>query len=382
MKDKIYMDYAATTYLKEKVIENMMPFITTNFGNPSSQYSVSTESKMAIDINRFKIAKAIKANREEVFFTSGATEADNWAIKGFALKNKNKGNHIITSQIEHEAVLKSCKYLETLGFQITYLSVNKKGFIDINELRKAIKKETILVSIIFANNEIGTIQPIKEIGDICYENNIVFHTDAVQALGKISIDVLAMHIDMISLSAHKIYGPKGIGGLYIRKGIKIQNLIHGGSQERGRRAGTENIPFIVGFGTAVELAIQNMKCENKRLTSLRDMFIEKLLNIPNAYLNGDYKNRLPNNINVTFDGIQGEDLVFILDREGICVSSGSACQSTSINPSHVLLALGLNKNLAKSSLRFSIGDKTTKEEINYVVNIISQIIEKLRKNNI
>lgn len=382
MKDIIYMDHAATTYLKEEVFQEMQLYFTKYYGNPSSQYSISIENKMAIELAKERISKAINCSPDEVYITSGASEADNWAIKGFALANKDKGNHIITSRIEHEAVLNTCKYLESLGFEITYLPVDNQGFVKLQDLKEAIRDNTILVSIMFANNEIGTIEPIEEIGEICRAKNVVFHTDAVQALCKIPIDVQKMNIQMASISAHKIYGPKGMGALYIKKGIKIHNLIHGGAQERGKRAGTENVPLIVGFGKAVELGLKSMEEESKRLSYLRDKLIDKLLHIEGTLINGPiFEKRLPNNVNVCFEGIHGEDLVFLLDREGICVSSGSACQASSMEPSHVLLALGLDKKLAKSSIRLTLGYITSEEDIDYVSNKLKEVVERIRKNN-
>ncbi|WP_027623558.1 cysteine desulfurase family protein [Clostridium lundense] len=378
----IYMDHAATTYIKEEVLNEMYPYFKKYYGNPSSQYSISMNSRMAIELAKEKISKGLNCTPEEIYIVSGASEADNWAIKGFALANRCKGNHIITTKIEHEAVLNSCRYLEDIGFDITYLPVDNKGFIKLEDLKKSIRNDTILVSIMFANNEIGTIEPVGEIGRICRENNIVFHTDAVQAFCKIPIDVKKMNIQMASLSAHKIYGPKGIGALYIKKGIKIHSLIHGGAQERGKRAGTENVPLVVGFGKAVELGLDCMEEESIRLSRLRDELIDKLSEIEKVEINGPLgENRLPNNVNVSFPGIHGEDLVFLLDREGICVSSGSACQASAMEPSHVLLALGLDKKIAKSSIRLTLGYTTTKEDIYYVVDKLKEIVQKVRKSN-
>ena len=379
MEKNIYMDYAATTFIKDEVLEEMMPYLKGFYGNPSSQYSLGLKNKMAIEYARDNISYALNCKNEEIFFTSGATEADNWAIKGFAYANKEKGNHIITTKIEHEALLSSCRYLEDNGFKITYLPVDKEGFINLEELKASIKLDTILVSIIFANNEIGTIQDIKSIGDICKEKGVAFHSDAVQAFGKVPIDVKNLNIDMLSISSHKIYGPKGIGALYIKKGIKLHNLLHGGGQERSRRGGTENVASIVGFGKATELSIVNLEKDMERLNFLRDKMIEELLKIESSFLNGPTgKHRLPNNINVAFHGLNGEDLLFNLDRMGICVSSGSACQATSMEPSHVLLAMGLSKDLAKSSIRISIGEETTEEDIEYVCESIKEIVNRIR----
>ncbi|GAA0723340.1 cysteine desulfurase NifS [Clostridium malenominatum] len=379
MNRNIYMDYAATTFIKNEVLEEMMPYLKGFYGNPSSQYSIGFKSKMSIEFARDNISNAINCKSEEVFFTSGATEANNWAIKGFAHGNKERGNHIITTKIEHESLLSSCRYLEGNGFRVTYLSVDEEGLIDLEELKNSIEKDTIIVSIMFANNEIGTIQNIKEIGKICKGKGVVFHCDGVQAFGKVPIDVKELNIDMLSISSHKIYGPKGVGALYVKKGIKLHNLLHGGGQERSKRGGTENVASIVGFGKATEISFNNMKEDMERLTILRDEMIDNLLHIEGSFLNGGSgNNRLPNNINIAFPGINGEDLLFNLDRMGVCVSSGSACQATSMEPSHVLLALGLSKELAKASIRISIGDETTKEDMEYVCENIRNIVDRIR----
>ncbi|MBU5482856.1 cysteine desulfurase NifS [Clostridium sp. MSJ-11] len=379
MSKIIYMDYAATTFIKDEVLEEMMPYLKGFFGNPSSQYSIGLRSKMAIESSRDNISSAINCKSDEVFFTSGATEADNWAIKGFAYANKNKGDHIITTKIEHEAILSTCRYLEEEGFKVTYLPVDGEGFVNLDQLIDSITKDTILVSIIYGNNEIGTIQNIKEIGKICNEKNITFHSDAVQALGKVPIDVKDSNIDMLSMSSHKIYGPKGVGALYVKKGLKLHNILHGGGQERGKRGGTENVASIVGFGKAVEISMNTMKDEVERLSFLSNRMIEKLLEIEGAFLNGpEGEHRLANNINLGFRGVYGEDLVFNLDREGICVSSGSACQATSMEPSHVLLALGLSRELSKSSIRLTIGENTTEENVDYVCEQINNIVNRIR----
>ena len=353
----VYMDYAATTYVKPEVLEEMMPFFTEKYGNPSSFYGISRETKMAIDKARARVAKALNCDLNEVYFTGGGSEADNWAIKGIASAHRKKGNHIITTKIEHHAVLHTCEYLEKQGFEVTYLNVDKEGFIDLEELKNAITDKTILVSIMFANNEIGTIQPIKEIGEICRERKVFFHTDAVQAVGNIPVDVKEMNIDLLSLAGHKIYGPKGIGALYIRKGVRIDNLVHGGGQERARRAGTENTASIVGLGKAIELATENLEEHNKKLTILRDKLIDGLLKVPHTRLNGPRGDkRLPGNANITFEFIEGESILLSLDFEGVCASSGSACTSGSLDPSHVLLAIGLPHELAHGSLRLTLGD--------------------------
>lgn len=379
MNKVVYMDYAATTFVKPEVLEEMLPYFTEKFGNPSSFYSISRDTKMAIDKGRQRVAKALNCEASEVYFTGGGSEADNWAIKGIAFANKNKGNHIITTKIEHHAVLHTCEYLEKNGFEVTYLDVNEEGFIDLEELKNAITDKTILVSIMFANNEIGTIQPIKEIGEICRARKVFFHTDAVQAVGNVAIDVKEMNIDLLSLAGHKIYGPKGIGVLYIRKGIKIDNLVHGGGQERARRAGTENVSAIVGLGKAIELATVNLDKHAKKLTELRDKLIDGLLKIPYTRLNGPKgEKRLPGNVNVCFEFIEGESILLMLDFEGVCASSGSACTSGSLDPSHVLLAIGLPHEIAHGSLRLSLGDGTTEEDVEHVLKVVPPIIQRLR----
>lgn len=375
----VYMDYAATTYVKPEVLEEMMPYFTQKFGNPSSFYGISRETKRAIDAAREKVAKGLNCLPDEVYFTGGGSEADNWAIKGIASAHKNKGNHIITTKIEHHAVLHTCEYLEKNGFEVTYLDVDSEGFINLDDLRNAITDKTILVSIMFANNEIGTIQPIKEIGAICKEKKVFFHTDAVQAVGNVPVDVKDMNIDMLSLAGHKIYGPKGIGVLYIRKGIKIDNLIHGGAQEKNRRAGTENIAGIVGLGKAMELATSNLEEHMAKMSALRDRLIDGLLKIPYTELNGPRGDkRLPGNVNVRFRFIEGESILLSLDFKGVCASSGSACTSGSLDPSHVLLAIGLPHELAHGSLRLTLGAGSTEEDVDYVLEVTPPIIERLR----
>lgn len=379
MNKTVYMDYAATTYTKPEVLEDMIPYFTEFYGNPSSIYSISRETKKAIDKARNRIAKAINADPAEIYFTGGGSEADNWAIKGIALANKNKGNHIITTKIEHHAVLHTCEYLEKQGFEVTYLDVDEEGTIRLEELKNAIKPSTILVTIMTANNEIGTVQPIKEIGAICKERKVFFHTDAVQAIGHIDMDVKNMDIDALSLSGHKIYGPKGVGVLYLRKGIKIHNLVHGGAQERNRRAGTENVAGIVGLGKAIELAMENLTEEKERLTYLRDKLIKGLLEIPYSKLNGSVGDRrLPGNVNISFEFIEGESVLLMLDAKGICASSGSACTSGSLDPSHVLLSIGLPHEVAHGSLRLTMGAKTTEEEVDYVIETVPAIVQRLR----
>ena len=375
-----YMDYSATTYVKPEVLDAMMPFFTEKFGNPSSFYGISRETKMAVDNARAQVAKAINCDPNEVYFTGGGSEADNWAIKGIATAHMKKGNHIITTQIEHHAVLHTCEFLEKFGFEVTYLDVNEEGFIDLKQLESAITDKTILVSIMFANNEIGTIQPIKEIGALCREKKVLFHTDAVQAVGSVPVDVKEMNIDLLSLAGHKLYGPKGIGALYIRRGIRIDNLIHGGGQERGRRAGTENIPGVVGLGKAIELATENIEENRARLTVLRDKLIDGILErIPYARLNGPRGDkRLPGNSNISFEFIEGESILLSLDFEGICASSGSACTSGSLDPSHVLLAIGLPHEKAHGSLRTTLGAASTEEDVEKLLNELPPIIERLR----
>ena len=375
-----YMDYSATTYVKPEVLDVMMPFFTEKFGNPSSFYGISRETKMAIDNARAQVAKAINCDPNEVYFTGGGSEADNWAIKGIATAHMKKGNHIITTKIEHHAVLHTCEFLEKFGFEVTYLDVNEEGFIDLKQLESAITDKTILVSIMFANNEIGTIQPIKEIGAICREKKVLFHTDAVQAIGSVPVDVKEMNIDLLSLAGHKLYGPKGIGALYIRKGVRIDNLIHGGGQERGRRAGTENIPGVVGLGKAIEIATENIEENRARLTVLRDKLIDGILErIPYARLNGPRGDkRLPGNSNISFEFIEGESILLSLDFEGICASSGSACTSGSLDPSHVLLAIGLPHEKAHGSLRTTLGAASTEEDVEKLLNELPPIIERLR----
>ncbi|AGX42325.1 cysteine desulfurase NifS [Clostridium saccharobutylicum] len=375
----VYMDYSATTYVKPEVLEEMLPYFTQKFGNPSSFYGISRETKKAIDKAREQVAKALNCLPDEVYFTGGGSEADNWAIKGIASAHKNKGNHIITTKVEHHAVLHTCQYLEKNGFDVTYLDVDEEGFINLDDLRNAITDKTILVSIMFANNEIGTIQPIKEIGEICKEKKVFFHTDAVQAVGNIPVDVKEMNIDMLSLAGHKIYGPKGIGVLYIKKGIKIDNLIHGGAQERNRRAGTENIASIVGIGRAIELAHNNLEEHMKKLTALRDKLMDGLLKIPYTRLNGPRGDkRLPGNVNVCFRFIEGESILLSLDFKGVCASSGSACTSGSLDPSHVLLAIGLPHEIAHGSLRLTMGEGSSEEDVDYVLDVVPPIIERLR----
>ena len=378
--NKIYMDYSATTYTKPEVLKEMLPYFTEVYGNPSSLYDISDLSRKAIAGARERVAKAINAKKEEIFFTSGGSEADNWALKGVAFANKNKGNHIITTEIEHHAIMNSAAFLEKNGFEVTYLKVNEEGFVSLEDLKNAITDKTILVSVMFANNEIGTLEPIKEIGKFLREKKILFHTDAVQAVGNVKIDVEDMNIDLLSMAGHKFYGPKGVGALYIRKGVKIDNLIHGGGQERGRRASTENIAGIVGIGKAIELATDNLDEHAKRLTALRDELIKGLEEkIPYAKINGPRGDkRLPGNVNLSFIGVEGETLLLDLNDKGILCSTGSACASASLDPSHVLLAIGRPHEWAHGSLRLTLGDGTTKEEVEYAIKVIPEIIKRRR----
>lgn len=380
METQIYLDHAATTPVKKEVLDEMLPYFSRNFGNPSSIYTIARESRKAIDEARDRVALAIGAQSKEIYFTSGGSESDNWALKGVAYANKSKGNHIITSAIEHHAILHTCKYLEDDGFEVTYLPVDSNGFVSIEHLRSAIRPTTILISIMFANNEIGTIQPIKDIGKIAREKGIYFHTDAVQAIGNIPINVDELNVDMLSLSAHKFYGPKGVGALYIRKNVKITSLIEGGAQERGRRAGTENIAGIVGLGKAIELASNNLESYNSKLIRLRDKLINGVMEkIPFVRLNGDREKRLPGNANFAFEFIEGESLLLMLDMKGIAASSGSACSSGSLDPSHVLLSIGLSHEIAHGSLRMTIGDENTEKDIDYVLEVLPPIVDRLRE---
>lgn len=375
----IYLDNAATTRTAPEVVEAMLPYFSELYGNPSSIYSLAGKSKEAIDNARAQIANVIGAKPEEIYFTAGGSEADNWALKATFEYFKGKGNHIITTKIEHHAILHTCEYLEKLGARVTYLDVDKDGLVDIEELKAAITPETILISIMFANNEIGTIEPIKEIGEIAKEHNILFHTDAVQAFCQVPINVDEMHIDMLSSSGHKINGPKGIGFLYIRKGVKIKSFVHGGAQERKRRAGTENVPGIVGYGKAAEMANASMAERTAKEIELRDHMIERLSNeIPHAKLNGHKTKRLPNNVNFSFEFVEGESLLLWLDQAGICASSGSACTSGSLDPSHVLLAIGLVHDIAHGSLRLTLGADTTLEDVDYAVDKIKEIVQNCR----
>ena len=379
MKKTIYLDNAATTKTRPEVVEAMLPYFTEFYGNPSSIYSFSDEPKKAVANGREIIAKSIGAKTNELYFTGGGSESDNWALKATAEAYKSKGNHIITSKIEHHAILHTCEWLEKHGFEVTYIDVDENGVLKLDELKKAIRPTTILISVMFANNEIGTIQPIKEIGQIAKEHGILFHTDAVQAYGHVPINVDELNIDMMSASGHKINGPKGIGFLYIRTGVKIRSFIHGGAQERKRRAGTENVPGIVGFGKAAEIAAANMEERIKYESELRDYLMDRVIaEIPYARINGSRENRLPNNANFSFQFIEGESMLIMLDDKGICGSSGSACTSGSLDPSHVLLAIGLPHEIAHGSLRLTLSEETTREDIDYTVDNLKAIVARLR----
>lgn len=375
----IYLDNAATTKVNEKVLESMMPYFSEIYCNPSAAYSFATKGRIAIEEARNHAAKLIGASDMEIYFTSGGSESDNWAIKAVAESFSDKGKHIITTKIEHYAVLHTCEYLERHGFDITYLNVDSDGKVRLDELKKSIREDTILISVMTANNEIGTIQPVAEIGKIAHEKGILFHTDAVQAYGHIPINVDEMNIDLLSASGHKFNGPKGVGIMYIRKGVKIRSFIHGGSQERGRRAGTYNVPGIAGLGTAAKLAMENMAKRAEKEKELRDYFIDRIsAEIPYTVLNGHREDRLPNNINFCFRFVEGESVLIMLDQAGICASSGSACTSGAIDPSHVLRAIGLSDEMAHESLRLTLSYENTKEEIDTVVGELKRIVERLR----
>ena len=379
MERLIYLDNAATTKTAPEVVEAMLPYFTEHFGNPSSVYGFAAANKEVITRQREIIADTLGAKSNEIYFTAGGSESDNWALIATAEAYASKGKHLITSKIEHHAILHTCEYLEKKGFEVTYLDVDENGIVDLEQLKSAIREDTILISIMYANNEIGTIQPIREIGAIAHEHGILFHTDAVQAFGQIPINVDEDQIDMLSASGHKLNGPKGIGFLYIRKGVKIRSFIHGGAQERRRRAGTENVPGIVGFGKAVERAVSTMEARTKKERELRDYLIERIeKEIPYCRLNGDRTKRLPNNVNFSFRFIEGESLLIMLDMKGICASSGSACTSGSLDPSHVLLAIGLPHEIAHGSLRMTLSEETTKEDLDYVVENLKEIVGNLR----
>ena len=376
----VYLDYSATTPVKEEVLKEMIPYFTEKFGNPSSLYDKGLEAKDAVNHAREQVAALINAEPREVFFTAGGTEADNWAVFGVCDKLKEKGNHIITTKIEHHAMLHSCAFLEKQGFEVTYLDIDKDGRVDLEQLKNSITDKTILISVMMVNNEIGTVQPIKEIAEIAKAHKIIFHTDAVQALGNVPIDVKELGVDLMSMSSHKIYGPKGEGALFIRKGVKISNYLHGGAQESGRRAGTENLTGIVGFGKAAELAKTNFEEHVKHCSSLRDYLVDRILKeIPDTILNGTMNGRHPGNANITFKYIEGESILLLLNQFGISVSTGSACSSKSLEPSHVLTALGVPVEMIHGTVRFTVGDFTTKEDIDYVVDALKTIVTRLRE---
>ncbi len=376
---QIYLDHASTTPVRPEVVEAMAPYFTEHFGNPSSIYPLGQEASDAVAAARESLAALIGAAPREIFFTSGGTESDNWAIKGFARANATKGRHIITSAIEHHAVLHTCQALEREGFEVTYLPVDEHGLVSVEDFKAAIRPDTILVSIMFANNEIGTIEPVRQLAEAAHEASVVFHTDAVQAFGHEPIDVNELGIDMLSASSHKIYGPKGVGLLYVRRGVKLQNLLDGGQQERGRRGSTENVPGIVGFARAAELAVDELAPEHNRQLALRDHAIRRILaEIPSAKLNGSWESRLANNVNFSFEFIEGEGMLLQLAARGICVSSGSACTSGSLDPSHVLLAIGLPHEIAHGSLRLTLGRDTTLEDVDFAVDSLKAMLQNLR----
>ena len=374
-----YFDHAATTPVKEEVLKEMLPYFNIEFGNPSSMYTIGRRAKRALEEARTRVARAIGSKNKEIYFTSGGSESDNIAIKGVAFANREKGNHIITTKIEHPAILNTCKTLEKQGFTVTYLNVDKDGLINLRELEESITNKTILISIMFANNEIGTIEPIEQIGRIAKEHNVLFHTDSVQAIGNVKIDVNKMNIDLLSMSSHKFYGPKGVGALYIREGVKCNKLQDGGHQEREIRAGTENVAGIVGMGKAIEIAYRDFDKYNDKLTNLRNYYISEVENkIPNIKVNGSMKYRLPGNANISFEGVEGEAILLNLDMEGICASSGSACSTGQSTPSHVLLAMGVPSDLAYGALRVTFGDENRIEDVDYLIEKLSKTIEKLR----
>ncbi|MDD7523450.1 MAG: cysteine desulfurase NifS [Clostridiales bacterium] len=377
---RVYMDNAATTALRRDVLDAMMPYLTDIYGNPSSLHYFGQEAHKAVENARHQVASALNAEDNEIVFTGCGTEADNMALKGIAEKYQSKGKHIITSSVEHHAILHTCEYLEKHGFEVTYLPVDEYGMVKAEQVRDAIRSDTILVSIMFANNEVGTIMPIKEIGAVCREKGVFFHTDAVQAVGHVAIDVKAMNIDLLSLSAHKLHGPKGVGALYIRKGIVVPPLLHGGAQERRKRAGTENVAGIVGLGKAIEIACSDIEGTSKRMCYLRDKLINGIeASIPEVKLNGHRTERLPGNVNFSIKYIEGESILLMLDINGIAASSGSACTSGSLDPSHVLLAMGMPHETAHGSLRLTLGDDTTEDDIDYVLEVLPEIVVKLRK---
>lgn len=376
----IYADNAATTQVSEEVLNAMMPYFRTAYGNASSIYAMGRDAKRAVELSREKVAKAIGADSSEIYFTSCGSESDNWAIRGIcermAAKNKK---HIITSVFEHHAILHTCQDMEKKGWEVTYVPVSDKGLVNPEDIKNAIREDTALITIMFANNEIGTIQPIEEIAAICREKKVIFHTDAVQAVGHVEIDVHKMGIDLLSLSGHKIHAQKGVGALYVKKGIALPNLLHGGAQERNKRAGTENVPAIVGLGTAIEIACSNIAEKAEIVTARRNRLIDGILELSHTRLNGDRDKRLPGNLNISIEGIEGESLLLMLDMNGICASSGSACTSGSLDPSHVLLSLGLKHEVAHGSLRLSIDESTTDEDVDYILEVVPKVVNRLRE---
>ena len=378
-----YFDHAATTPVKEEVLKEMLPFFTMQFGNASSIYSIGRQAKKALEQARERVAKAINAETKEIYFTACGSESDNLALKGVAYANKEKGNHIITTKIEHPAILQSCETLQRQGFDVTYLNVDEEGRISLEELEREIRDSTILISVMYANNEIGTIQPIKQIGEIAQKHNVLFHTDAVQAIGNVRIDVKENNIDLLSMSGHKFYGPKGVGALYVKSGVEFERIQDGGHQEKNKRAGTENIAGIVGIGKAIELAYQNFEEYNKKLINLREQYFSEIeKRIPYIKINGDRQKRLPGNANISFQFIQGEELLMNLDTAGICASIGSACSSGSTLPSHVLVAIGLNRDYAPGTLRVTFGEENTKEDVSYLVDLLEKIVNTLRNQSV
>ncbi len=375
----IYADNAATTQVSEEVLNAMMPYFRTEYGNASSIYKLGRDAQRAVELAREKVAKAIGADTSEIFFTSCGSESDNWAIRGICEKLEPKGKkHIVTTVFEHHAILHTCKYMEKHGYEVTYVPVSADGYVNPEDIKNAIREDTAVVSVMYANNEIGTIQPVDEIAEICHEKGVVFHTDAVQAVGHVEIDVHKQKIDMLSLSGHKIHAQKGIGAIYIRKGLSLPNLIHGGAQERNKRAGTENVPAIVGLGTAIERACSNISEKAEIITKRRNRLIDGILQLPHTRLNGGRDRRLPGNLNISIEGVEGESLLLMLDMNGICASSGSACTSGSLDPSHVLLALGLKHEVAHGSLRLSIDESTSDEDVDYILEVIPKVVERLR----
>ena len=374
----VYADNAATTSVSKAVLDSMLPYFSEKYGNPSSIYSLGRQTREAVDDARLKVATILGCEPQEIFFTSGGSESDNWAIRGVALANIKKGKHLITSKFEHHAILHTMKALEKEGFEVTYLDVTSKGLVTPESLAAAIRPDTTLVTIMYANNEIGTIQPIPELAKLCHDKGVIFHTDAVQAIGHVAINVRTQGIELLSLSAHKFHGPKGVGVLYIRKGLRFPNLIEGGAQERNRRAGTENIPGIVGLAVALEIAVTSISERNEKVKKLRDRLIDGMLKLPMTRLNGDREKRLPGNVNISIEGIEGESLLLLLDMNGICASSGSACTSGSLDPSHVLLSIGLKHEVAHGSLRLTLDENNTDEDIDYILEVLPTIVDKLR----